>query len=144
MRPQAWIEFIDDWRHAPMAFWVHTATDLPPGQPWVAATRFDPPAPEPLRGRGYRLWCVSVDAHVLSFSSTAQMAEFARVMSMHPLPTARRLCQQTPRGHGPNAHWLSRLPASLKSSRRRPQLVAFIDALRRGEIQPAQGRPPSV
>lgn len=144
VRPQAWIQFIDDWRDAPMAFWVHAPRDLAPGLPWRAATRFEPPAPDPVSGRGYRLWCVSIDDHVLSFSSPAQMVEFVRVMSMRPLPTARRLCEQAPRGHGPNAHWLSRLPASLKSSRRLPQLVAFVAALSRGEVEVREGRPPSV
>jgi hypothetical protein len=144
VQPLAWIEYTADWRDAPMAFWVHAPLDLPAGQPWVAATRFDPPAPTPVRGCGYRLWCVAVEDRVLTFSSQAQMTEFVRVMSMRPLPTARRLCEVTPRGHGPNAHWLSRLPAALKSSKRRLQLVAFVDALRRGEVDVREGRPASV
>jgi hypothetical protein len=81
---------------------------------------------------------------VLAFSAPAQLDEAVRVLSMTPLPTTRRLSQArqalspgaaaTPRAtrerarvaHGPNSHWLSRLPAALKSTKGRLRVVAAL------------------
>lgn len=119
--PKQWIEYVDDWRNAPMAYWVHVEQD---GAHWRAATRYVPPAPSPVPHKGFRLLCVEIGDTVLHFSSEAQLAECIGVLSMKPLPTTRALSARRGTSLGPNGHWLSRLPAKLKSPRMRERVVA--------------------
>lgn len=123
--PEHWVEFTDDWRSAPMAYWVHVEQD---GAHWRDAQRYVPDAPRPIPHRGYPVLCVSTQGVVLRFSSQAQLDECVRVLAMNPLPTSRRLSALRGPIAGPNQHWLSRLPASVKSPRARARVV---EALRR-------------
>ncbi len=124
--PKHWIEHISDWRSAPMAYWVHVQ---PEGQHWQDASEFNPPAPAPDGAKGYPLLCVESQGFVFAFSSAAQLAEAVRVLSLKPLPTTRRLAAARPGGHGPNSHWLSRLPASVKSPKARQRAVEDLSAV---------------
>jgi len=45
---------------------------------------------------------------------------------MVPLPTTRRLSALRGEALGPNSHWLSRLPASIKSPKARVRLVKVL------------------
>lgn len=120
-----WIAHVPDWRAAPMAYWVHLEQD---GRHWYAADAFEPAAPRALPRRGYPLLCVACGATVLHFSSRAQALAFIEVLSRTPLPTSTRLSRLRPGSAGPNGHWLSRLPAALKSARGRPRAVAAVQA----------------
>ncbi len=122
-----WLEYIDDWRDAPMAYWVH----VPEGNvtSWRDAEAYNPPAPHRVPNKGYPVTCIEFDGIVLQFSSEAQLSDCIRVLSLKPLPTAKRLSAIRGSGAGPNGHWLSRLPAKLKSPKVRERLVrALIDA----------------
>lgn len=122
-RADYWIEFHPTWRHAPMAYWVHVEQD---GLPWSAAGHYEPPAPSPVPHKGYAVLCVPFGETVLRFSSSAQLLECIRVLSLKPLPTSRQLSNQRATSYGPNGHWLSRLPARLKSPKNRHKLVAAL------------------
>jgi hypothetical protein len=133
--PRFRLEYIADWRDAPMAYWTHVEQD---GKAWCAAERFEPPAPAP-RGRlGYALLRVEVGAHDLVFSSTAQLDEMIRVLTLVPLPPSRRLARDragrgtaaAPAAPPLNSHWLSRLPTALKSAKARPRTVEALRAVR--------------
>lgn len=117
------IEYTDDWRTAPMAYWVHIEQD---GRHWRAAERYLPAAPAPVAHRGYRVICVEANGVELRFTSRAQLAECARVLALKPLPTTRRLSAIRGTGAGPNGHWLSRLPVAVKSARARPGVVRLL------------------
>jgi len=110
-----------------MAYWVHV--QKPEGLHWQAATEFDPPAPAPDGAKGYALLCVESRRFVFVFSSPAQLVEAIRVLSLKPLPTTRRLASARPGGHGPNSHWLSRLPASVKAPKARQRAVEDLSAV---------------
>lgn len=122
-----WIEYARDWRLLPMAYWVHIEQD---GLPWPTAQRFAPPAPGAVGDKGFAVLCVAIGHEVLRFSSRAQAEEFLRVMAMKPVPTSTRLARLRGPRRGPNTHWLSRLPAALKSPKLRDKTVrAVADAL---------------
>ncbi len=111
--PKHWFDFAEDWRSAPMAYWVHVPRD---GMHWRdEAAVFDPPAP-PGMPRGYPVLCIELRDALLWFSSPAQLQAFIETLSMKPLPSSRRLSGQRGSGHGPNSHWLSRLPAWMKGA----------------------------
>jgi hypothetical protein len=148
--PRAWIEHMPRWADAPMAWWVHVPQD---GQ-MHDATRFDPPAPAPHGRKGYAVLCVQFGEHVLRFSSPAQLDEAIRVLAMKPLPTTRRLsalraAATVPTSSstrlrkpglartefGPNSHWLSRLPASLKATKARAKVVDALRGARAGLVR---------
>lgn len=127
-----WVEYDDSWRNAPLAFWVHIEQD---GKPWINSKEFKPEAPKAIPHRGFAIICVAVQGAVLHFSSVEQLAECIRILSLNPLPTTRRLSALRRTTLGPNRHWLSRLPAKLKSPKIRPSVVsALSEALRANSI----------
>jgi hypothetical protein len=124
--PRHWIEHTPDWRTEPMAYWVHLEQGP---ESWHAAESFDPPAPAPEGRKGFRVLCVEIADVVLRFSSAAQLSECIRVLALKPLPTSRRLSAIRGTGAGPNGHWLSRLPARIKSPKARAQVVRQLRSL---------------
>lgn len=50
-----WFEYTSDWRHAPMACWVHIPQD---GEDWRdESAEFLPSAPREISGKGYPVLC---------------------------------------------------------------------------------------
>lgn len=80
-----------------------------------------------MQHKGYLVLCVESNRFTFRFSSPEQLADCMRVLAMNPLPTTRRLSALYGSGHGPNSHWLSRLPASVKNPKARK---AALTALR--------------
>ena len=115
--------FETDWRYAPLAYWVHVPV---PGGDGL----FDPPVPSAIPHRGHALLRVQFEAHELLFGSPAQLTHFIDVLATKPLPTSRQLSSRRGPDVGPNGHWLSRLPAGLKSPRKRDKLVRALRAVR--------------
>ena len=124
--PRHWIEHTADWRGAPMAYWVHVE---PEGEDWRLASHYSPPAPAADGVKGFPLLCIESQGFVFVFSSAAQLAEAIRVLSLVPLPTTRRLSNARPGSHGPNSHWLSRLPGSIKSPKARNRAVEDLQSV---------------
>lgn len=121
-----------DWRSAPVAFWVHRPVD-------GSASLFDLPAPSSVPHKGFVFLHVEFDGAELRFSAPAQLDHFIDVLSKQPLPTSRNLASQSGLPVGPNGHWLSRLPASLKSPRKRMRLVEALKAIRTSTIATGDG-----
>lgn len=115
--------FEPDWRRAPLAFWVHVPVH-------GSAVLFEPPAPAPIPHKGYAVLRVEFESHVLLFSAPAQLDHCIEILSMKLLPTTRALSAKRTPSFGPNNHWLSRLPAALKSPRKRAKLVQALVAVR--------------
>lgn len=112
-----------DWRTAPVAFWVHVPV---PGN----ADACEPPAPDAVPHLGYAFLRVKIESHELQFSALAQLDHFIDVLSRKPLPTSTQLSSRRGLPVGPNGHWLSRLPAALKSPRKREKLVQALGEVR--------------
>lgn len=126
--PQSWMEHTASWRSAPMAYWVHVQRGK---EPWYRATEFDPPAPEADGKLGYPVLCVESCGMIFRFTSREQLDTCIRTLSTKPLPSSRRLAALRG-GAGPNGHWLSRLPASVKSPKGRQQAIADLSAVAHG------------
>lgn len=84
------------------------------------------PRRPPIPHKGYAVLCVPFGEMVLQFSSSEQLLECIRVLSLTPLPTSRQLSNRRDTSKGPNGHWLSRLPARVKSPKNREKLVATL------------------
>ena len=123
-----------DWRTAPMAYWVHHED---PAQPEV----YSPPAPARVLNRGFVLLRVEYGPHELVFSSPEQLEHCITVLSTKPLPTTRALSLKRGTGAGPNGHWLSRLPAELKSPAARNLLVRHLKSVYAMAVTGTQARP---
>lgn len=123
MKPTFRFTYEKDWRTAPVAFWVHVPI---PG----AVDACDPPAPVATPHLGYAFLRVEFESHELQFSDLAQLDHFIDVLSRKPLPTSRQLASRRGLPVGPNGHWLSRLPAELKSPRKRERLVQSLCIIR--------------
>ena len=122
-----------DWRAAPLAFWVHVPVP-------ETADQWDPPAPPVVPHKGYAVLRVEFERHELQFSAPAQLDHFIGVLSTKPLPTSRQLSYRRGLSVGPNGHWLSRLPAELKSPRRRAKLVQALLSIREKLVWPGLGQ----
>lgn len=121
-------EYRSDWRNAPLAYWVHV--ESPPGS-WYGNTSYQPPAPKPHGPKGFPFVVVEHGRHTLEFSSPEQLDHFVEVLSMNPLPTTRKLSALRGTTKGPNGHWLSRLPSTLKSAKQRALMVNALKKLPR-------------
>jgi hypothetical protein len=108
-----------DWCTAPLAFWVHVPVPESPAL-------FDPPAPTQVPHSGFKFLRFEFDKYELVFSTPAQLEHFIAVMAKKPLPTSRQLSSKRGLAVGPNGHWLSRLPAELKSPKTRFILVQHL------------------
>ena len=115
-----WIEYTQDWRDEPMAYWVHAELG---GSAWRISDSYDPPAPAAEGRNGYPVLCIESQGFVFRFSSVAQLIECMNVLGRKPLPTSRRLSAIRGGEHGPNSHWLSRLPGHIKSPKIRQRAV---------------------
>lgn len=80
-------------------------------------------APMAVPHKGYAVLQVDLESYTLYFCSAAHLGHVISVLSMPRLPTSRQLSDAGGLATGPNQHWLSRLPAELKSPRKRPALV---------------------
>jgi hypothetical protein len=118
--PHFWIEHTESWRNSPMAFWVHVERGK---EPWYLASEFDPPAPSPDGKLGYRVLCVESQGMTFRFTSSEQLDVCIQTLSQKPLPSTKRLAVQRNAPVGPNGHWLSRLPASVKSAKGRTNVI---------------------
>ena len=103
-----------------MAYWVHVQSGE---EPWYRATEFNPPAPEMDSKLGYPVLCVESCGMIFRFTSREQLDICIKTLCTKPLPSSRRLSMLRG-GAGPNGHWLSRLPASVKSPKGRQQAIA--------------------
>jgi len=125
--------FEKDWRSAPVAFWVHVPVPN-------TERECEPPVPDPIPHKGYAFLHVEVDGIDLQFSSPAQLDHFIEVLDTKPLPTSRQLSSRRGLPVGPNGHWLSRLPAKLKSPRRREELVGVLRRIRASVVRPSSNK----
>lgn len=123
MAPRFYFTMEADWLAAPLAFWVHAPV------PGAAGTYF-PSAPQHIPHRGYVFLHVEMDAVDLEFSSLPQLDHFIDIVEKIPLPTSRQLSCESGRAAGPNGHWLSRLPATLKSPKRRALMAQSLRLVR--------------
>jgi hypothetical protein len=112
-----------------MAYWVHVESGE---EPWYQAKEYDPPAPQPDGKLGYRVLCVELRGMTFRFSSREQLDACIKVLSCKPLPSSKRLSALRGSGAGPNQHWLSRLPASIKSFKGRQQVIEGLRDVVRG------------
>jgi hypothetical protein len=100
--------------------WVHIERE---GEAWREAIEFSPPHPLRHGAKGFPVLCVESSGFVFRFSSNEQLAQCIRTLSRKPSPTTRQLCAARPGDAGPNGHWLSRLPAHIKSPKARGKVV---------------------
>jgi hypothetical protein len=118
--PRYWIEYAEDWRDEPMAYWVHKEKEA---TTWRDSKEYDPPAPKLEGKKGFRILCVEFSDMVFRFSSRAQIDECVRVLQMKPLISSARLTILRGSKAGPNSNWLSRLPAHVKAPKNRELVV---------------------
>lgn len=112
-----------NWRTAPLAFWVHVPVA-------GTATAYMPAAPIAAPHKGFVFLHVDAMGVDLQFSSLAQLDHFIDVMATRPLPTSLQLSRKRGAPVGPNGHWLSRLPAKLKTTKARAKLVGRLRTVR--------------
>lgn len=118
-----WIEYSPAWHRGPMSFWVHVEAE---DKPWYQAQVFNPPAPEPVPGRGFATFFVEIDNALLWFSSLAEVQVCIATLSQKVLPSNRILTQKRGARLGPSNHWLNRLPLRSMAWPYRQRVVKYL------------------
>lgn len=121
-----WIEYSDTWKNVPMAYWVHKEID---SLNWYNAEEFLPLAPVKGINEKYEIYNVEIDGFTFIFSSKEQIEECINVFSKKLLPTTIELSKNRTNNHGPNSHWLSRLPEYVKNWKYRQKVVKYLKKL---------------
>ncbi|MCP5051495.1 MAG: hypothetical protein GY940_30285 [bacterium] len=117
------IEFKARYTPSPLSFWVHKHLD---SDVWSEATRFEPDLPKPVPNKGFPILLVNALGVELMFSSIPEARHFLEVISRKNMPTSSQLSALRNVTYGPNRHWLSRLPASLKPWSKREKIIPLI------------------
>ena len=118
------IEYRSGFCATPISFWVHKHIDH---DIWIYASEFEPPLPKPIPCKGYPFLIVNILGAELVFASIEEVEHFLEVMRQKNLPTTWRLSRQRVDNYGPNSHWLSRLPATLKPWSKRERLLPVVE-----------------
>ena len=119
------IEYRPTYTKTPLSFWVHKHLDH---EVWIYATKFDPELTKAIPGKGYPFLIVNALGVELEFASVPEVKHFLEVIGQKNMPTTRQLSKRRTNHYGPNAHWLSRLPADIKSWSKREKLLPVIEA----------------
>lgn len=118
-----WIQYQDTAPSTPMTYWVH---DEELGDDGISG--FNPPKQEPIPGKGYPLFHVECDGFTFIFASPAEIRECIKVLNEKILP--QTIGKPVPGSSTPpgwaNSHWLSRLPAKVKSWKYRQKAVVYL------------------
>ena len=119
------IEYAGTYRSSPLSFWVHRHLD---SEVWHLATEYEPSLPKAVPAKGYPVLFVDALGVELQFSSIDEVEHFIAVISRKNMPTPLQLTQQRNADYGPNAHWLSRLPAKLKPWSKREKILPILQS----------------
>ena len=117
----AWqIEYSTEYQPSPLSYWVHRHID---NEIWSDASLFEPPLPKPIIGKGYPRLRLTFANSDLWFSSPEEVSHFIAVLGQKNMPTSLQLSAKRDTKHGPNSHWLSRLPSKLKPWSKREKIT---------------------
>lgn len=119
------IDYESNYRISPVSFWVHRHKNH---EIWAKATRFEPPLPLPIMGKGFPRLIIDAFGNELEFASIEEAEHCRQVLAQKNLPSSRQLSSLRHPSMGPNSHWLSRFPTELKSWRKREKLLPLLDA----------------
>jgi len=118
-----WVAFQDTQPCCPMTSWVHRSVDE---KPWFQAQTCEPPRQTAVPGKGFPVFKVEFDGFTFEFSSIEEIKVCIETLSKRVLPRPIDLCRDLGTSSGPNSHWLSRLPANVKSWSYRQKAVTYL------------------
>jgi hypothetical protein len=118
------IEYVAQYRSSPLSYWVHHNKD---DDVWLDAHEFDPPLPEAIPEKGFPRLIIDAFGTDLEFASLHEAVHAREVLAQKNMPTSIQLATERGSSKGPNSHWLSRFPASLKPWNKRQKLLRILD-----------------
>lgn len=135
------INYTKQFIFSPMTPWVHRRVgSVEDGGPAV----YDPPQPQPVPGKGFATFVITVDRFPFTFASLHELDEAIRVLELELLPVVEPPKKQLPvyrklDPHGAKTkHWTSRLPKSMQGWAKRRK-IAFELKQARTAIKKALG-----
>lgn len=105
----------------PVSPYVHRPVD----GAFHSATKFEPPFPSQVLGKGWPLWILEHRGHELFFASHEEMKHVMSVLGQKVLPDPRALGAEF---GAVNSHWLSRMDKAWLSWKVRQEIVARLAA----------------
>ncbi len=113
-----------EYQPSPLSFWVHVGCD---NEIWINETQYEPVLPKAIFAKGFPVLVVDALGHELQFNSIQEVEHFLEVVKQKHMPTSTQLASKKIKSKGPNSHWLSRLPAKLKSWRNRQKYIPIVE-----------------
>jgi len=119
------MDYYGERRLSPVSYWVHAGVGEVQA-PYQQCTDHRPtfPPEDPLKGFPYLT--VAILGFDFEFASMAELDHCVDILEQKNLPSTSQLCRRRGSGHGPNSHWLSRLPGRLKAWPKRVRIVAAL------------------
>ncbi len=117
------IKYTEEYTPSPLSYWVHEHLD---SDSWHEASEYEPALPKAIPCKGFPVLLIEGLGVELQFSSIEEVHHFLEIISQKNMPTSLQLSQKRNTTYGPNGHWLSRLPAKLKSWNKREKLIPLI------------------
>lgn len=123
------VVYSEDFVRSPISPWIHKPLD---SDVWGNATRYEPPLPREIPGKGYPHYVLAYKGVELTFSSLQEIDHVIEVFSKPNMPTTTALSRRSPwmRGYK-HLHWLTRLPAKLKNQKDRAEIVRLLELLKK-------------
>ena len=118
------IEYLPEFPYTPISYWVHKQLG---DDAWTRSKEFDPPLPPAIPGKGFPYLIVDAFGVDLVFASPLEVEHVLEVFSQKNMPSSLQLSRKRGSGYGPNNHWLSRLPATLKPWSKRQKLIPLLE-----------------
>jgi hypothetical protein len=122
------IEYNKIYTPSPLSFWVHIDVKNSNENVWIweQASTYKPPLPKTVKLNCFPMLIVEALGYELKFSSIEEVEHFLEVVTQKNMPTSSKLARKRKLSTGLNSHWLSRLPAKLKSWRNREKYIPII------------------
>lgn len=118
------IEYNASYQATPLSFWVHKHLDH---EVWRSAQKFEPSLPKAIPCKGYPMLVIDVLSIELKFASTAEVEHFLSIIKQRNMPTTQQLSRMRTHNYGPNRHWLSRLPSTIKPWAKRARVIPVVE-----------------
>ena len=121
------VSYAKEKKASPLSFWVHKPVEN--GIPWLQASKYDPPLPAAIVGRGYPVYKIEYRGHELIFISAAEIMHCMEVLSHKVLPSTFELANASGYADYQHTHWLATWPGEIKSWKDRQEIIRHLEAL---------------
>jgi len=123
-----WLEYTEKYEESPLSFWVHKPIDA---DIWKDANKFDPPLPNKIIGKGYKIYKIEYKGCEFCYSSLEEIEHCISVLGNKVLKTTRELANNSWVKGYQHLHWLTKWPGNHKSYKDRQEMIKLLNKVKK-------------